>query len=296
MQNYQNHPLAGARDLDTAMTTLWSFYKSNFIGLYVISLIMTLLTAIISSTLDLSALQSTTDPAEMIGMMKDMMAPYSLLLLVSLVMGVFLHAYVLKKPDNSEFSFMNMLRDSAIALLPYLLTMILLGICGAFLISIGLVLLILPGLFAIFYFITVVIFALPVTLVESGNPLTVIPRSFSLAHRNFWSNIGWVTVVTMIVVILSFIIGGLTMLPFTGSFIKSLTNPEEAAVFLELAKNPVYIGLSSVTSAFITPVFPILAFILYFRNKEDKSSATMIPEEEGRVKVEDLYPKMPDRE
>ena len=31
MYNYQNHPLAGASDLDSAMTRLWDFYKHYFV-------------------------------------------------------------------------------------------------------------------------------------------------------------------------------------------------------------------------------------------------------------------------
>jgi hypothetical protein len=66
MNHYQNHPLAGATDLDSAMTKLWSFYKRHFIGMYIISVAMALISAIITSVLDLSAMQATTDPSEML--------------------------------------------------------------------------------------------------------------------------------------------------------------------------------------------------------------------------------------
>jgi hypothetical protein len=33
MNNYQNHPLAGAVDLDTAFNKMWFFYKKYFLGL-----------------------------------------------------------------------------------------------------------------------------------------------------------------------------------------------------------------------------------------------------------------------
>jgi hypothetical protein len=43
-------------------------------------------------------------------------------------------------------------------------------------------------------------------------------------------------------------------------------------------------------------VFPILAFILYFRNNDDDPAVMVIPEEDNKVRVEDLYPKMPDNQ
>jgi hypothetical protein len=83
------------------------------------------------------------------------------------------------------------------------------------------------------------------------------------------------------------------MLPFTGSFIKSITNPEEAGVMLEMSRNPVYIGLSSLMTSLVTPVLPILAFILYFRNRGDEVLAEITTDVEPSVKVEDLYPPVP---
>ncbi|MDZ7635811.1 MAG: hypothetical protein U5L72_15805 [Bacteroidales bacterium] len=58
MNNFQNHPLAGAVDLDSAMIKMWSFYKKYFIGLYLISVVLALISSMITSGLDLSAMQS----------------------------------------------------------------------------------------------------------------------------------------------------------------------------------------------------------------------------------------------
>ncbi|MBE0677846.1 MAG: hypothetical protein IH592_03690, partial [Bacteroidales bacterium] len=95
MNNYLNHPLAGAADLDSAMIKLWSFYKKYFTGLFIISVVLALISSLITSGLDLAALQGTTDPSEMFEIMKGMAGPYALIMLVSLVFGVLLHAWVL---------------------------------------------------------------------------------------------------------------------------------------------------------------------------------------------------------
>ncbi len=296
MQNYQNHPLAGAKDLDSAMTKLWAFYKKYFVGLYIISLVTALLSNLISSSLDLEGLQAVTEPDEVFGALKEMAMPYTILMVVSLVMAIFIHAYVLEKPLGQDFSPLTMLKNSVVALLPYLLVMIILGLASGIVMMLGFVMLILPGLFALVYCGMILTFVLPVTLAESRNPGSIIERSFRLSHRNIWPNIGWFVVVILIILVISLVISGIVMLPFTGSFFKALANPEEASSMLELAKKPLYIGLSSVAGAFITPVFPILAFILYFRNWEDVDNDHMQPVGENKVTVEDLYPKMPEKE
>jgi len=297
MQNYQNHPLAGARDLDSAMIRLWAFYKKYFIGMYIISVISALISNLITSTLDTNALmQATGDPELLVSMMKEMALPYSLIMAVSFVFTVILHAWVLGRPLDENYGVVDTLKDSAGAFFPFLLAAIVMGLGGVMLIGIGFVMLVLPGLFAMFYFITVFIFALPLALAETRNTATIIGKSFHLAHKNLWPNMGWVVVVALIMVIASMIVSGIIMLPFTGTFVKSLANPEEASALLEMSKSPLYIILSSLAGALITPVFPILAFILYFRNSEEIPQVIIGRADDGRVKVEDLYPKMPDKE
>lgn len=296
MNDYQNHPLAGADDLDSAMSKLWAFYKKYFVGMYIISVAMALLSGIITSGFDMSALYSgyTGDPQQVLEMMRGMVVPYSLLLIVTFVFGVFLHAWVLERPLGQENTILKALKSSLIALTPVFIVIIVFGIAGAILTTIGLVLLVLPGLFAVLYISTVLIFALPVSLIETRNPGLIISRSFGLAHNRFWPNIAWVIVLALIVIVIAIVIGGLTMLPFSGTFMKALADPGDATAMLEMAKNPVYIGLSAFATALVTPVFPILAFILYFSNIKDNPADLATPEDDNRVKVEDLYPRMPD--
>ncbi|MFZ1269543.1 MAG: hypothetical protein WAR98_01185, partial [Bacteroidales bacterium] len=78
MNTYQNHPLAGAVDLDSAFNKLWYFYKKYFVGLYIISVVGSLVSSIFISGLDLATLQTTTDPVEMLEIMKGFAGPYAL--------------------------------------------------------------------------------------------------------------------------------------------------------------------------------------------------------------------------
>jgi hypothetical protein len=298
MRNYRNHPLAGAADLDSAFSKLWSFYKKYFPGLYIISVAGSLLSLIFMADIDMASLQDVSaDPELMLDKMKSMAGPYALTMLVTLILMVVLHAWVLERPSDEPGFGSMLLKRMLMVLLPYLVAMILFLILTAILTSIGIVLLVLPGLFALAYMATMMIFAMPVTLVETLNPFEIITRSFKLMHRNLWPNMGWFVILALIMVVTAMLLSTLTMLPFTGSFIRSITNPEEAAAMLEITKNPLYIGLSALTGALVRPLMPILAFLLYFRNRgEEEAESEITTEGETAVRVEDLYPRMPEND
>lgn len=297
MNNYQNHPLAGAMDLDTAFNKMWVFYKKYFLGLYIISVISALLTSLFTSGIDLASFQeASTDPELVLEKMKEMAGPYALMMLVSLIFGVLLHAWVLEKPGSEQGFISSLTRKTLTSLVPYLVVVMILLILTVLLTSIGLVLLVLPGLFAVFYMVTVIMFAMPVTMIETRNPIEAVSRSFRLTHKNFWANMGWVIVVLLIIIVASMLIGALVMLPFTGSFISSIANPEEASSLLDMHRNPLFIVLNALLSGLITPVMPILAFLLYFRNKGDEVTVEVTTDDDFKVKVEDLYPPIPGKE
>ena len=297
MNNYQNHPLAGAVDLDTAFNKMWFFYKKYFLGLYIISVISALLTSLFTSGIDLASFQeASTDPELVLEKMKEMAGPYALMMLFSLIFGVVLHAWVLEKPSGEQGFISSLTKKALTSLVPYLAAVIILLILTVLLTSLGLVVLVLPGLFAIFYMVTVILFAMPVTMIETRNPIEAVSRSFRLTHKNFWANMGWVIVVLLILIVASMLIGALVMLPFTGSFISSIANPEEASSLLDMHRNPLFIILNALLSGLVTPVMPILAFLLYFRNRGDEVTVEVTTDSDYKVKVEDLYPPVSGKE
>jgi hypothetical protein len=131
-------------------------------------------------------------------------------------------------------------------------------------------------------------------MVEGVNIGNTIRRTLTLAHKNFWSNIGWVTVFIIIIVVVSLIISGVVLLPFTGSFVKTIMNPDDATKLLDVTTNPFFIVLSAVASALTLPLMPVFACILYFNGKareEQSDGNTIINSENEKVRVEDLYAK-----
>lgn len=292
MGKYSDHPLAGARDLDSAINLFWNFYRKNFVVLFIISLASALTSTIVTSNLDLSKLQSTTNMDEMLSIYTSMAGPILGLLAVSLLFSVFLTVFVIEKTEGEPFNVGDYLKKSVTVILPYIAALIFLAIPGVLLVSLGMFALVLPGIFAAFYVFTIGLFILPVMVIEGTNPINALARSLSLTNKRFWQNIGWVVIVLLLLLIMSFVASALIKLPFTGTFIKTLSEP---GVSNEIAKNPLFIGLTSIVDALITPVYPILAGILYFSNAEEIKSEASVSNEENRVRVEDLYPKMPDQ-
>jgi hypothetical protein len=171
--------------------------------------------------------------------------------------------------------------------------MILFAFFGSLAMILGLFVLIIGMFFAILYVMTLYLFVLPILMVEGPNIGNAISRIFTLGHRRFWSNIGWVAIFIIILVVISFITSAIVLIPFSGSFLKVFTNPEEVTNLLTFTSNPIYIILSALVSALYFPMMPILGVILYFNGKarEEEAPVPVTINEPDRVKVEDLYAK-----
>lgn len=295
MDQLSNHPLYRRHNIDSAMNSLWDFYKSNFLVLFLTSLTMSLAIQYGSTLINIQDLQSTTDPLLLLEKVKDFIVPLLLLSIVSLLFSVILQYYIIYKPLDPEINIFAAVIKSIRYYIPYLIITVLLAFFGSIAIVLGIFALIVGAFFAALYVMTLFLFILPVMMVEGSDILRTISRTFSLAHKNFWSNIGWVAVFFIIMIVISVIFSALIMIPFSGSFLKTLTDPEAAAEVVNYTSNPIFILLSALISALTMPLMPILACILYFHGRATEDIQDQIREESktdtDRVKVEDLYAK-----
>ncbi len=295
MDQLSNHPLYRRHNIDTAMNSLWDFYKSNFPVLFLTSLIMSLAIQYGSSLINIQDLQSTTDPLLLLEKVKDFIVPMLILSLFSLLFSVILQYYIIYKPLDPEINIFVSVLKSMRYYIPCLIIMVLLAFFGSIAIVLGIFALIVGAFFAALYVMTLFLFILPVMMVEGPDILKTISRTFSLTHKNFWSNMGWVAVFLIIMIVISVIFSAIIMIPFSGSFLKTLTNPEAAAEVVNYTSNPIFIILSALVSALTMPLMPILACILYFHGRATEDIQDQIREESktdnNRVKVEDLYAK-----
>jgi len=294
MEHFKTHPLYKRHNIDSAMSSLWEFYKSRFLTFFIISFAMSLVIQYASTTVNIEELSKTTDPFEMLEKMKSLMGPILLISLLNLFFTTIFQYYVIYSPLDSENNFIRSAGKSLRYFLPYLIIMILLAVAGSVAIVLGILVLIVGVFFSILYIVTLYMFILPIMMIENINIAETISRTFKLAHRNFWSNMAWVAVLIIILVVVSIILSGIILLPFTGSFIKTIVNPDEASELIKVTTNPLFIILSAAVSAVTFPFMPIFACILYFNSRASEEQVhSFSPEnsDNDKVRVEDLYAK-----
>jgi len=294
MDQFSSHPLYQKHNIDSAMSSLWEFYKKKFLSLFVISLAMSLVIQYVSAKLNFTELQTTTDPLIMLEKIKGYIVPILLISLVNLLFTTILQYYIIYNPLNSKNNIFVSVYKSLKYFIPYLIIIVLLAFAGSIAIVLGILALIIGVFFSILYIMTLYFFILPIMMVEGPNIANTISRTITLAHRNFWSNIGWVAVFIIILIVVSAILSSLVLLPFTGSYVKTIMHLEETSDLLNITTNPLFIIISAIVGALTFPLMPIFACILYFNGKAGEEQVQIItpvnPENE-RVRVEDLYAK-----
>jgi hypothetical protein len=264
MENFSNHPLYRRHTLDSAMSSLWDFYRKRFLVLLIASFVMSFIMQYISTTIDLSSLAYMTDPYEMLAKVREFIWPVIIVSLINLLFTTILQYYVIFNPVDSSVNIFTASYRALKYFVPYLIIMILFAFFGSFALVIGLFALIIGIFFVALYLMTIYLLILPVLMVEGPNIGNAISRSFKLTHKGFWTNIGWTAVFILILIVISLILSMLIMIPFTGSVFKGITNPEEAINALDYLKNPFYLILGSLSNALYFPLLPIFAAILYF--------------------------------
>jgi hypothetical protein len=294
MDQISNHPLYRSHNIDSAMSSLWEFYKTRFLSLFIISFVMSLVIQYASTMVNFKELQTITDPLLLLEELKGYVVPILILSLINLLFTTILQYYIIYNPLDQENTILASAIRSLKYFIPYLIILVLLAFAGSFVILLGLVVLIVGVFFSIIYLMTLYFFILPILMIEGPNIGNTISRTFTLAHRNFWSNIGWVAVLLIIMIIISVILSAIILLPFSGSLLRTIFNPGEASEIIDMTTKPMFIFLSAIAGALTMPVMPIFACILYFNAKAREDQAQIITidsSDNEKVRVEDLYAK-----
>ncbi len=294
MDQFSSHPLYRKHDLDSVMSSLWTFYVKNFLVLFLTAFVLNLAARFLYSTIDLTLIYSTTEPLEMLSAMKKWIWPMAGMIPLSLLMMLVLQYYIIYKPVDSTINIFNSIYKSMRYLLTYIILMILFVIFASIAMVAGLIVFLIGILFSLLYIYMIYMFILPILMTEGNNIGNAIGRSFTLSHRRFGPNLGWTAIILLIIIVGTLILSSLILIPFAPQFFKIMTNPESALEAMSFMSNPWYIVLSAVASALFTPVIPVFAAIIYFnaRAREDEAhTPAEIAYEPDKVKVEDLYAK-----
>jgi hypothetical protein len=294
MDHVKDHPLYRKHNMDSAMNALWEFYKSRFVALFLISLLMSAVLQYATMFIDIKSLQSITDPQIILEKLKGYIVPMMIFMVVSLFFNTIFNYYILHKPVDSSQNIFRCLYKSLRYFIPYLIIMVIFAFIGSIAIVLGLFIFIIGVFFAIAYVAMISFFILPVMMAEDANIGTTIVRTIKLSHSNFWPNMGWTAVFIILYLVVSLILSGLVLLPFAGSFIKTFANPQDTSSIINLPTDPIFLLLSSAVNALTLPLVPIFAYIMYFNGKarEDNISIPLVADKtEPKVTVEDLYAK-----
>jgi hypothetical protein len=99
--------------------------------------------------------------------------------------------------------------------------------------------------------------------------------------------------------VISFILGAIIMIPYGGSFFKTILNPENTGEILNITSKPSFIVLNAIINALTMPLFPIFSLVLYFNARSYYSGEAVdnasSGDNDGKVKIEDLYSGMAEK-
>ena len=241
MDQFSNHPLYKRHNIDSAMNSLWEFYKKKFLTLFIASFVMSLVIQYASSLVNMKELSSVTDPMILLEKIKDLLIPILIISLINLLFTTILQYYIIYNPIDNENTFFTSIIRSLKYFIPYLIIMILLAFAGSIAIVLGIFVLIVGAFFAMLYVVTIYLFILPVMMVEEANIGSTITRTIALTHKHFWTNIGWVAVFIIVMLVISVIFSGIILLPFSGSFLKTILKPEDAGTLADVTTKPLFI-------------------------------------------------------
>jgi len=224
---------------------------------------------------------------------KSYLVPIIIISLMNLLFTSILHYYIIYNPLERENNILVSAFKSLKYYVPYLIILVFLLFFGAIAIVLGVFALIVGAFFAMIYVMCLYLFILPIMMIEGPDIMRTIVRTFRLAHRNFWPNMGWISVFLIILIVLSVIFSSIILIPFSGSFLKTIMNPEAGADVVNYTTNPLFIFLSALFGSLTMPLLPILACILYFNGRaSEEEQNRKVPSgnnDNEKVRVEDLY-------
>ena len=126
MDNFNNHPLFRVHNIDSAMNSLLEFYRHNFLPLFVMSFVMSLVIQYSSTFIDLSDIQSETDPFVIIEKMKVFFVPMLIISLINLLFTTIIHHYIIFRPVDPDSNIISSVVKSFRYYIPYLFIIIML--------------------------------------------------------------------------------------------------------------------------------------------------------------------------
>ncbi len=288
MSDYRNHPYYMKMTVDSLFQNGWQILKKNYGWLFFYSFIVMALLQLLTAPLLRAYFEDLTNLIENPESIGPMMGRITSLILATLLgytlLSAFLTNFILNyDPGRPHLSLLG--ESITRFFIPLMVAGTLAGIIAAIGTVLGVFILIIGAVVAIIYFSTVFFPLSAIVVNERANPFDSLGRCFRLVHSDFWNTIGWVVLIMVIYLVLSLILGALTMIPSAGSFFDIMSNPEDviksAEGLMSAVNNPLMLLLNSITSAILFPVFPVFGMLIYLHLKhgeDEKADHTNLME------------------
>lgn len=282
---YRNAPFYQKMDLESIFGFTWWIYRKDFLHLFSISLLMSLLLQAITylgfpETLNQAfAIMANPQSANIDpGLYLNFLYLMGTYLVVYAAMYLLLYGYLIAVYLNPGTPVINeMIQLLSRRFFPFLLLMIVLtviilagSVLGVFLFVIGMLLALL--------FLGTVFFPAPaIMLLEELRPFDVIARSFKLVLKDFWRILGFLVIFFLILMLVNLIFSAITMAPYSLKFIQTIGSGSGAETGATAYRfSMIYLLLNSIFGALLVPFTPIYSFLVYFHLKarEDENLAS----------------------
>lgn len=275
MIEIKKHNLYEHMEVDSALSNIFKIYLKNFLVLFLSSFVAAFIIQIVFYQLGFLDLAEIKDPEEIFiliaGMRNEIIIGSITYFLVYGLLISFLINYLIVKDLNPNISlleiFTNSLKKNSIHIIFFLIVSMIIFIAGIF---VGILAFIVGFIVALIYLSTTLVSGGAIIVAEEKNAFEAIGRSFSLAHKDFWSTLGVVILYFLIMILISLVINALAAIPF---IIKFVSNWQGSESFKDIFNLPSYkmgswiVVLNSVLAAITYPFYAILSLVLYFKLK-----------------------------
>lgn len=269
--NIISHPLFAQYSTTSLFSSIWNFYKSHFVALFlfalVISLLSNLFTAFFIDTQSLEQLiniETEEELMEIVPQIKNLIPLYVCLGIITLICNIcFLH-YIIYSSTNRNHSLSIIVKT----ILPLFIPSLVISILWLFVLAlalrmamVGSFIILLISILLMAYIMIVYKIIFPILLIEGNNIANAISQSIKIAHQQFTKNIWWLFLAYMLY--FSFIVIATNAIHLLlGNGVREIVT----------SSNPLYIILSSATNAIALPFVTILGVTLYFNGLASKKS------------------------
>jgi hypothetical protein len=277
MIDIKQHSLYKPMEVDSVLSNIFNIYFKKFVVLFIYSFVAVFIIQMILYRLGFWDLykMSMSDPNEILSVYSKLMRKIGIVSVSSVIIYGFLNAflvnYLIKSDLDPKVHVGDILGESirkySIHMIFFLILSTLIFIAGTFL---GIIALIIGSFLAMIYLGTVLITGGTIIVAEEKNAIDTIGRTFTLAHKDFWSALGSVILFVLIIILISIVMSAIIAIPFVIMF---FDNWHETGSIRDLFNMQMYdigiwsVVLSSLVSAVTYPLYAIFSVVLYFKLK-----------------------------